>query len=92
MTTQRESRMTEGRLSWLDGAYTQVNERLGDLARRQKGLREEIAALSRRQDSLREETNSRFNSQNLFQGAMWAAMWMTMVGGFITFLGAGGGA
>ena len=55
-----------------------MSERLGDLARRQEGLREEM--------------NSRFNSQNLFQGAMWAAMWTTMVGGFITLLGAGGGA
>ena len=151
MTTQRESRTEEGRLSWLEGAYTQVNERLGDLARGQEGLSnkldaltetvaalasgqavlvskldaltetvaalaanqaalqeavaalatnqaalaskqdaltEEVAAQARRLDAFRAEVNSRFNTQNLFQGAIWA----TVIGGFITLFVTRGGA
>ncbi len=42
--TQRESATVEGRLSWLKGAYTQMNERLGALGRGQDGLRAEIQA------------------------------------------------
>ncbi len=47
MTTQRDSATVEGRLSWLEGAYTQVNERRG--------------ALERGQDALRAETHGEFN-------------------------------
>lgn len=44
MTTPRDSATVEGRLSWLEGAYTQVNERLGALERGQETLRVELRA------------------------------------------------
>lgn len=47
MTTPRDSVTLEGRLSWLVGAYTQVNERRG--------------ALECGQDALRAETYGEFN-------------------------------
>ena len=85
MTTQTPA--TEERLSRLEGAYEQVNERLGELARGQDALREEMrqgdAALReemhRGQDALRSEMNSLRNTLLLLIGGVWA----TMVGGFI---------
>ena len=52
MTTQRESATVEGRISWLEGAYIQVNERLGDLIRGQEAIRDQITALVRKQEFL----------------------------------------
>ena len=43
MTTQTPA--TEERLSRLEGAYEQVNERLGELAQGQAALREEMNSL-----------------------------------------------
>ena len=81
MTTQTPA--TEERLSRLEGAYDQVNERLGDLARGQTALREEIhqgdATLREEIRGLRSEMNSLRNTMLLLIGGVWA----TMVGGFI---------
>ena len=81
MTTQTPA--TEERLSRLEGAYEQVNERLGDLradvtrlAQSQDAFREEVREEVR---SLRSEMNSRFNILLLLIGGVWA----TTVGGFI---------
>ena len=65
MTTQTQT--TEERLSKLEGAYEQVNERLGDLTQGQTALREEIrqgdAALG---EQIRQvETNLREVETNL---------------------------
>ena len=74
MTTQTPT--TEERLSRLEGAYEQVNERLGDLRTDVSSLRSEmnerLNELARRQDNFR-------NTVVLLVGGVWA----TMVGGFI---------
>ena len=70
MTTQTPA--TEERLSRLEGAYEQVNERLGD-------LRADVNRLAQGQEALRSEMNSRFNAMLLLIGGVWA----TVVGGFI---------
>ena len=88
MTTQTPA--TEERLSRLEGAYEQVNERLGDLradvdrlAQGQAALREEMHrgddALREEIRGLREEMNSLRNIMLLLIGGVWA----TTVGGFI---------
>ena len=58
MTTQTPA--TEERLSRLEGAYEQVNERLGD-------LRTDVNRLAQGQDSLR-------NTMLLLIGGVWATM------------------
>ena len=78
MTTQTPA--TEERLSRLEGAYEQVNERLGDLrtdmneriSELRADVTERLNELSRGQDSLR-------NTMLLLIGGVWT----TMVGGFI---------
>ena len=74
MTTQTPT--TEERLSRLEGAYEQVNERLGDLRTDVSSLRSEmnerLNELARRQDNFR-------NTVVLLVGGVWA----TMIGGFI---------
>ncbi len=74
MTTQTPT--TEERLSRLEGAYEQVNERLGDLRTDVSSLRSEMNErlndLARRQDNFR-------NTMLLLVGGVWA----TMIGGFI---------
>ena len=67
MTTQTPA--TEERLSRLEGAYEQVNERLGDL---RTDVNERLNELSRGLDALR-------NTMLLLVGGVWT----TMVGGFI---------
>ena len=67
MTTQTPA--TEERLSRLEGAYEQVNERLGDL---RTDMNERLNELSRGLDALR-------NTMLLLIGGVWT----TMVGGFI---------
>ena len=75
MTTQPADTM-EQRVSRLEGAYEQVNERLGDLA---QGLASLRAETNQGLASLRTETNSRFNILLILIGTLWA----TTVGGFI---------
>lgn len=70
MTTQTPA--TEERLSRLEGAYEQVNERLAD-------MNERLNELARGQDTLRSEMNSLRNTMLLLIGGVWA----TVVGGFI---------
>ncbi|MCY3504766.1 MAG: hypothetical protein OXH41_01200 [Chloroflexi bacterium] len=75
---------TEERISRLEGAYEQVDKRLGDLALAVNSLREEMAdgQASLRQDvtgqlgDLRSEVNSRFNTLLV----IGAGAWVTTVG------------
>lgn len=89
MTTQPSTDL-EQRMSRLEGAYEQVNERLGDLSRGQDTLRAEMtegfAALRTEMNSRFSEMNSRFSEMNsrfnillVLLGTLWAAT----VGGFI---------
>ena len=59
MTTQAQP-TTEERLSRLEGAYEQVNERLNDLTQ----------AIN----SLRSETNARFNNMYIIMGGSWVSL------------------
>ena len=85
MTTQ-ETQDTD-RLSKLEGAYEQVNERLRDLGEEMRqgdaalrtDMNERFNELARGQDSLRSEMNTRFNILLVLIGGVWA----TMIGGFI---------
>ncbi len=74
MTTQTPT--TEERLSRLEGAYEQVNERLADL---RADMNERLSELAGGQAALRSEMNSRFNTLLVLLGGVWA----TTVGGFI---------
>ncbi len=74
MTTQTPT--TEERLSRLEGAYEQVNERLGDL---RADMNERLNELAGGQAALRLEVNSLRNTMLLLIGGVWA----TTVGGFI---------
>lgn len=75
MTTQPADTM-EQRVSRLEGAYEQVNERLGDLA---QGLASLRAETNQGFAAVRAEMNSRFNILLILIGTLWA----TTVGGFI---------
>ena len=73
MTTQTQT--PEERLSKLEGAYEQANERLGDLTQNVASLRVEMREENA---ALRSEMNSRFNIMLVLTGGVWA----TMAGGF----------
>ena len=61
MTTQTQPQPTaEERLSRLEGAYEQVNERLNDL--------------TQSMNSLRSEMNSRINNLYIIIGGSWASL------------------
>ena len=81
MTTQTPA--PEERISRLEGAYEQVNERLGDLTQGQTSLREEIrqvdANLHAEVGALRLDMNARFNILLVLIGGVWA----TMADGFV---------
>ncbi len=70
MTTQTPA--TEERLSRLEGAYEQVNERLGD-------MNERLNNLERGQEALRADISSLRNTILL----AFAGAWVTTVGGLI---------
>ena len=74
MTTQIPT--TEERLSRLEGAYEQANERLGDL---RSDMNERLGDLAQGQATLRSEMNGSFNTMLVLLGGVWA----TTVGGFI---------
>ncbi len=74
MTTQTPT--TEERLSRLEGAYEQVNERLGDL---RSEMNERLTKLERGQESLRSDINNLRNTIIL----AFAGAWVTTVGGLI---------
>lgn len=75
---------TEERISRLEGAYEQVDQRLGDLTQAVSSLREELRGEigSLRQDmtgqlgDLRSEVNGRFNTLLV----IGAGAWVTTVG------------
>ena len=77
---------TEERLSRLEGAYEQVDRRLGDLAQAVAGLRGDLNALrdevrdemgslrsemNEQNVGLRSEMNSRFNNMYVLAGGAW---------------------
>lgn len=74
--TTRPANVMDQRVSRLEGAYEQVNERLSDLSQAIVGLRADLHNEIR---SLRAEMNSRFNILLVLIGTLWA----TTVGGFI---------
>ena len=74
MTTQATPGITE-RVSRLEGAYEQVNERLRDLAESIKDIRAEVGGL-------RAELGSLKTTIIVIGGAVWAST----VGGFIALL------
>ena len=89
MTTQSTPEITE-RLSKLEGAYEQVNERLGDLTQAvregdanlrqvEANLREEIRAGDA---NLRAEMSKQFHTMLVLIGTFWA----TTLGGIIAIL------
>ena len=59
---------TEERLSRLEGAYEQVDRRLGDLAQAVAALRGEM---NEQHAALRSEMNSRFNNLYVLAGGAW---------------------
>ena len=78
--------MTEKRISRLEGAYEQVDRRLGDLTQAVAGLRAEIAALRQamseqgnalraemtgEQRNFRAEMNNRLNTLLVVGGGAW---------------------
>ena len=82
---------TEERISRLEGAYEQVDQRLGDLTQAVSSLREELRGEigSLRQDmtgqlgDLRSEMNGRFNTMNGRFNTLLvigAGAWVTTVG------------
>ena len=74
---------TEERLSRLEGAYEQVDQRLGDLTAAVVALRQELRQemseghtalrqeMNHQISDLRSEMNSRFNNLYLFAGGAW---------------------
>ncbi len=76
MTTQTPA--IEERVSRLEGAYEQVNERLGDLTQALATFRSEM-------NERLSEINSRFNTMLVLLGALWA----TTLGGIIAILARG---
>ena len=76
MTTQTPA--IEERVSRLEGAYEQVNERLGDLTQSLATFRSEM-------NERLSEINSRFNTMLVLLGALWA----TTLGGIIAILARG---
>ena len=89
MTTQPETAV-EQRVSRIEGAYDQVNERLGDLTQAVTNLHNEVhegdAAL--REDvrgvetRLRAEMTRQFHTMLVLMGTLWA----TTLGGIIAIL------
>jgi len=82
---------TEERISRLEGAYEQVDQRLGDLTQAASSLREDLGGEigSLRQDmtgqlgDLRSEVNGRFNTMNSRFNTLLvigAGAWVTTVG------------
>ncbi len=74
MTTQATPNLTE-RVSRLEGAYEQVNERLRDIVESIKDIRAEVGGLHTELSSLK-------TTIIIIGGAMWAST----VGGFIALL------
>ena len=64
----------EGRISRLEGAYEQVDKRLGDLNRVIESLRSDLNNLRSEMSSLRAEMNSRFNNIYVLIGASWMTL------------------
>ncbi len=64
MTTQAQP-TTEERLSRLEGAYEQVNERLNDL--------------TQAVNSLRSDTNARFNNMYIIMGGSWVSLMAAII-------------
>ena len=64
MTTQAQP-AAEERLSKLEGAYEQVNERLNNLTQ----------AIN----SLRSETNTRFNNMYIIMGGSWVSLMAAII-------------
>ena len=77
MTTQTQT--TEERLSKLEGAYEQVNERLGDLT---QAVRQTDANLRQVEANLRAEMSKQFHTMLVLIGTFWA----TTLGGIIAIL------
>ena len=75
---------TEERLSRLEGAYEQVDRRLGDLAQAVTVLRGEIGSLraemNEQHAALRSEMNSRFNNLYVLAGGAWVTTVGLIVG------------
>ena len=76
MTTQTTPELTE-RVSRLEGAYEQVNERLNDLTQAVASLRAEIS-------SLRAELGSLRNSIFMMMGGMWVTTMGAIIGLYVT--------
>ena len=74
MTTQTPA--TEERLSRLEGAYEQVNERLGD-------LRADVNRLAQGQEALRSEMQRGLDGLRNVMLLLIGGVWATVVGGFI---------
>ena len=74
-----------GRVSRLEGAYEQVNERLHDLTEAVKDVRTEIKDVRSEIKDVRSEIGSLKTTLIVIGGAMWAST----VGGFIALLIAG---
>ena len=62
----------EERLSRLEGAYEQVNERLNDMTQAVTSLREET-------NSFRAEVNSRFNNLYVIMGGSWVSLMAAII-------------
>ena len=71
MTTQAQP-TTEERVSRLEGAYEQVNERLNDVTQSMANLQAEI-------NSFRAEVNSRFNNMYIIMGGSWVSLMAAII-------------
>lgn len=82
MTTQPAATI-EQRVSRLEGAYEQVNERLGDLTQAVASFRTELRAeMQEGQAALRSDMNRQFHTVLVLLGTSWA----TTLGGIIAIL------
>ena len=70
----------EQRISKLEGAYEQVDGRLGDLTLSFEALRTEMI---RANEALRAEMNSRFNNLYMLLGGAWITVMGALIGLFL---------
>ena len=70
----------EQRISRLEGAYEQVDGRLGDLTLSFEALRAEMI---RANEALRAEMNSRFNNLYMLLGGAWITVMGALIGLFL---------
>ena len=86
--------LAEERVSRLEGAYEQVNQRLGDLSQSMESLHDEMIQrteslrqeMIQRTESLRQEMNSRFNNLYVIIISGWVTSMIAILSVLLTIL------